>query len=220
MHGDDDDRALSFGKPCLSRPKAMYPHRTPRKVFRVQCALAAFPLEGSSPTRMRTISQKACGTRYDFLPEPTSKRAGCSIYGMLLPHCTRILGSEAGCNEYFDLMEVWNTVGGLPYDLYVQYPAVASFEHARQILAKVPDGFFLWVHVMTPHGPYLPDAADRGRFLPSGVKLRKFDEEGTPPGNRTTVPISSMKWTNTTLATTSSSDRRPRLRLLHGGPGK
>jgi arylsulfatase A-like enzyme len=117
---------------------------------------------------------------YDFLPEPTYQAGGLQyLWDATTPlHQNSGIGSRL--QEYCDLMEVWNTVGGLPYDLYVQYPAVASFEHARQILAKVRDGFFLWVHVMTPHGPYLPDAADRGRFLPSGVKLRKFDEEGTP----------------------------------------
>ncbi len=117
---------------------------------------------------------------YDFVPEPAYQTGGLQyLWDATAPlHQNSGIGSRL--QEYCDLMEVWNTVGGLPYDLYVRYPAVTSFEHAREMLAKVPDGFFLWVHVMTPHGPYLPDAADRGRFLPSGVKLRTFDEEGTP----------------------------------------
>src|SRR6516164_6948173 len=45
-----------------------------------------------------------------------------------------------------------------------------------KIRAKLPDGFFLWVHVMTPHYPWLPDAADRGRFLPD-AELQSFKEE-------------------------------------------
>ena len=48
------------------------------------------------------------------------------------------------------------------------FPAAASFRQARELLTSLPDGFFLWVHAMAPHWPYLPDAADRGRFLGGG----------------------------------------------------
>jgi arylsulfatase A-like enzyme len=40
----------------------------------------------------------------------------------------------------------------------------------------LPNGFFLWVHVMTPHDPYHPDAAERGRFIPED-QLRTFEFE-------------------------------------------
>jgi arylsulfatase A-like enzyme len=72
---------------------------------------------------------------------------------------------------------MWNSLRGLPSDLYLRFRAVASFEHTREVLAKLPDGFFLWVHVMTPHTPYLPDVAERGRFLPDGQPRTQPDEE-------------------------------------------
>ena len=117
---------------------------------------------------------------YDFLPEPIYQPGGLQhLWDGTTPlHQKSGIGSRL--QEYSDLMEVWNTLAQLPFNLYVRYRAVASFEHASELLAKLPDGFLLWVHVMTPHGPYLPDAADRGRFLPSDSKLRTFDEEGTP----------------------------------------
>jgi arylsulfatase A-like enzyme len=61
-------------------------------------------------------------------------------------------------------------------NLSMRFRAAASFERALEILDKLPDGFFLWVHVMTPHHPYLPDPADRGRFLPYDEQ-RTFEEE-------------------------------------------
>jgi arylsulfatase A-like enzyme len=59
----------------------------------------------------------------------------------------------------------------------MRYRPSASFEHTRQLLANLPDGFFLWVHLITPHNPYLPDAVDHGRFLPDS-ELRTFEEDG------------------------------------------
>jgi arylsulfatase A-like enzyme len=115
---------------------------------------------------------------YDLLPEPVYQRGGMEH----LWDATRPLHQNTGIGnrlqEYCDLLEIWNTLAQLPYDLYVRYRAVASFEHGQELLAKLPDGFFLWVHVMTPHGPYLPDAADRGRFIPANEQLA-YKQEGT-----------------------------------------
>jgi arylsulfatase A-like enzyme len=34
------------------------------------------------------------------------------------------------------------------------------------MLGSMPDGFFVWVHLIAPHFPYIPDVQDRGLFLP------------------------------------------------------
>lgn len=43
----------------------------------------------------------------------------------------------------------------------------ASFKQAAEVMATLRDGFFMWVHVLAPHFPYIPDPGDIGRFLPS-----------------------------------------------------
>jgi arylsulfatase A-like enzyme len=58
----------------------------------------------------------------------------------------------------------------------MRYRPVASFENARKLLATLPDGFFMWLHVITPHNPYIPGPEDRGRFLPDS-ELRTYEEE-------------------------------------------
>jgi arylsulfatase A-like enzyme len=102
---------------------------------------------------------------YDFMPEPIFQSG--SLQRMW--DATRPLHQDSGfgsrVDEYWDLEHVWNTVGRMNTQLSMRFPAVASFEQAHQILEKLPDGFFLWIHVMTPHSPYLPDSANRGRFL-------------------------------------------------------
>jgi arylsulfatase A-like enzyme len=116
------------------------------------------------------------GNDYDFFPEPTFRPGGLQH----LWDATRPLhqNSGIGCrmDEYIDLSEWWSFLGRLPYNLEARFRAVASFEHGREALAKLPDGFFLWIHVLTPHSPYLPDAADRGRFLPD-EQFRTFEFE-------------------------------------------
>ena len=117
---------------------------------------------------------------YEFLPEPTFQQGGLQhLWDATTPlHQDLRFGSRL--DEYTDLMHVWNHLGRMPTDLYVRFRPAASFEHAREVLAKLPEGFFLWVHVMTPHNPYLPDAADHGRFLPDN-ELRAFEEESGAP---------------------------------------
>ncbi len=114
---------------------------------------------------------------FDFLPKPTFQQGSLQHLWEAtssLHQDTRI-GSRM--DEYFDLMIVWNSLGRMPLGLHLEFRAAESFAHAREMLAKLPDGFFLWVHVMTPHGPYHPDAADRGRFIPDD-QLRTFEFEG------------------------------------------
>ena len=116
---------------------------------------------------------------FDVLPEPTFQQGGLQhLWDATLPlHQDSGFGSRM--DEYRDLIHPWNFVSRVPIDLALRFRPDASFEHARRVLAKLPDGFFMWIHVMTPHYPYLPDSADRGRFLPDAGPQSFQDEPDT-----------------------------------------
>ena len=108
---------------------------------------------------------------FDVLPEPNFQ--GGALEGLW--KATAPLHRESGfgsrIEEYIDLGRAWNYLSQTPADLPLRYPAEMSFRQASQILTELPAGFFLWVHVMAPHVPYLPAPADQGRFLPSTMAL-------------------------------------------------
>ncbi len=122
-------------------------------------------------------------SEYDFLPEPTFQKGGLQHLWEATASLHQNSGIGNRMDEYNDLMTGWNFMGGLPLDLFRRYPATESFAHGAKILDKLPDGFFLWIHVMTPHSPYHPDAASRGTFI-SEEKLRKFEDEGDEGARR------------------------------------
>jgi arylsulfatase A-like enzyme len=118
---------------------------------------------------------KSLENEFDVLPEPVFDNATQPLWNATRPlHQNTRIGSRMG--EYFDLEQVCSWLGRLPQNLYIRYRPGASFEQAQQVLAKLPDGYFLWVHVVTPHDPYLPDPADRGRFIPDAER-RTFEED-------------------------------------------
>jgi arylsulfatase A-like enzyme len=122
---------------------------------------------------------------YDSLPEPSFHNDGVKhLWDATRPlHQRSPVGSRVG--EYLDLESAWDFVpeqlGKSAGFMHLQVRPTASFEQARKVLAKLPDGFFLWVHVMAPHWPYLPDLADRGRFLASGEFLTVRDQSDLNP---------------------------------------
>ncbi|HZD32714.1 MAG TPA: sulfatase [Candidatus Angelobacter sp.] len=119
---------------------------------------------------------KSVENEFDAMPEPNFEPASQPLWDATRPlHQDSGVGSRL--DEYLDFEQVWRTVGGLPHNLWIRYRPDASFEHARQILASLPDGFFLWVHVLTPHDPYLPAAQEQGRFLPE-AELQTFEKDG------------------------------------------
>ena len=122
-------------------------------------------------------------SEYDFLPEPIFQQGGLQHLwqGTAALHQNSGIGNRM--DEYNDMMTAWNFMGDLPMDLFRRYPANESFKHGEKILEKLPEGFFLWIHVMTPHSPYRPDAASRGTFLPND-ELRKFEDEGDDGARR------------------------------------
>src|SRR5271166_814313 len=115
---------------------------------------------------------KSLENEFDALPELTYQQGGLQrLWDATSPlHQDSGIGSRI--EEYCDLKNVWDFFGRMPGDLYLRCRAVESFEQSQRVLAKLSDGFFLWVHVMTPHAPYLPDVQDRGRFIP-------YDEQQT-----------------------------------------
>lgn len=119
---------------------------------------------------------KSVKNEFDVLPEPVFHPGGVQrLWEATMPlHQDTGFGSRI--TEYFDLENAWDFVAGAPPDPSFRYRAAASFEHAKEILAKLPDGFFLWVHVLAPHHPYLPDPLDQGRFIPQAELLR-FEAE-------------------------------------------
>lgn len=58
------------------------------------------------------------------------------------------------------------------------FPPAATFAQAREVLGRLNEGFFMWVHVMAPHSPYLPDAPWKGRFLAPGEMMTMQDQLG------------------------------------------
>jgi arylsulfatase A-like enzyme len=121
---------------------------------------------------------------YDYLPLPKFEQGGIQRTGLQrLWSATTFLHQDSGLgsrvDEYFDLENLWNSLG-LPQSHSFRFRPAATFEHAQEILTKLPDGFFFWVHVTTPHDPYLPDPADQGRFIPY-TEQRAFEDESVTP---------------------------------------
>ena len=113
---------------------------------------------------------------FELLPEPTFHPGGFErLWEATRPlHQDSRIGSRI--TEYFDLETVWDSMQGRDESPSFRFRPNASFNHAKQILDQLGDGFFLWVHVMAPHHPYLPDPADQGRFIPE-AELQTFREE-------------------------------------------
>ena len=113
---------------------------------------------------------------YDILPEPIFQQGGLDRVW----NATRLLHQDNGfgrrVSEYFELEYFWNLVAGMAPNLSMRYRPSETFEHARELIAKLPQGYFLWVHAITPHNPYLPDPADHGRFLPDS-QLHTYEEQ-------------------------------------------
>ncbi len=120
---------------------------------------------------------KSIENQYDSLPEPNFHPGGVQRMWDATTPLHQDSGFGSRIDEYFDLENAWADLLRTPSSFSLRYRAAPSFEHGREMLATMPDGFFLWIHVMTPHWPYLPDSADRGRFFPGNMP-RPTEEEG------------------------------------------
>jgi arylsulfatase A-like enzyme len=137
---------------------------------------------------------------FDVMPEPHFQRGGLQhLWAATTPlHQDSGIGSRI--DEYFDLESLWSDVSRGPDNASMRFRPAASFEEARKVLAGLPDGYFLWVHVITPHNPYLPDAAERGRFLPSSDSNTYEEESGArwkphyPPNQQSLVDQRRLRY--------------------------
>jgi arylsulfatase A-like enzyme len=131
---------------------------------------------------------------YDFLPSPTFQEGGLQRMWEASDPLHQHTGIGNRADEYHDLETIWNSAARLPDDLNLRYPAADSFANARKILDQMPDsGFFLWVHVMSPHAPYHPGAAERGRFIPD-AQLRTFEDEESDSSRIAIPPVYGPEW--------------------------
>jgi arylsulfatase A-like enzyme len=126
---------------------------------------------------------EAMRSQYDFLPEPVFQKGGLQSMWDGTEPLHQHTGVGNRMDEYNDLMLSWNSLGRMPLDLFHRFPATETFAHAEKMVDQLPDGFFLWIHVMTPHSPYHPDAASRGTFLPES-EFKKFENEGDDGARR------------------------------------
>jgi arylsulfatase A-like enzyme len=122
---------------------------------------------------------KESEAEYDFLPNPVFQKGVIHDLWEVTTPLHQHSGFGSRIDEYRDLERVWNSLGPLPESQSFRLRADVTFDQAREIIAKLPAGFFLWVHVMAPHFPYLPDEADRGRFIPYAEQRAFEEEEGT-----------------------------------------
>jgi arylsulfatase A-like enzyme len=112
---------------------------------------------------------------FELFPEPVFH--GGRLQGLW--NASRLLHQDSGfgcrVDEYIDLDSLWTSLFQLPGNVSMRFRPDATFAHAQKLLNQLPDGYFLWVHVITPHNPYLPGPADRGRFLPPD-KVHTYEE--------------------------------------------
>ena len=109
---------------------------------------------------------KSMQSEFDDLPEPAFRKGGLQHLWSLTRPLHQDSGFGSRIDEYADFEGMWSMVGQLPRDISMRTRPDATFAQAREMLSRLPDGFFLWVHVISPHQPYIPDRADLGRFLP------------------------------------------------------
>ena len=129
---------------------------------------------------IRILSVESLENEYDFLPEPIFQKGGLQYLWDATTPLHQDSGFGSRIDEYLDLEVLWNLSGPATRQSPCGSGRLRVSRHAREMLAKLPDGFFLWVHVMTPHtGHIFPISKDRGRFLPANEQ-RSFEEEGEP----------------------------------------
>jgi len=123
---------------------------------------------------------KSLRNEFEVLPEPVFQQGGLQWLWTATTPLHQDSGIGTRIDEYIDLQKTWNPLSGMPSNAPMRFRPTVTFDQAKQILANLPDGYFFWIHVITPHNPYLPDASDRGRFLPDS-NLNTYEEE---TGNR------------------------------------
>lgn len=113
---------------------------------------------------------------FGVLPEPTFDPGSMQrLWDITRPlHQESQFGSRIA--EYFDLEVLWESLRGIKETPAFRIRPSFTFEGGEQVLNRLDPGFFLWVHVIAPHHPYLPDLPDQGEFIPQS-ELLSFKEE-------------------------------------------
>ena len=145
---------------------------------------------------------KSIENGFDDLPEPVFQTGGLQHLWSATSPLHQDSGFGTRIDEYFDFEGMWNLVGGMPRNLSMRMRPDVSFDNAREMLAKLPDGFFLWVHVISPHQPYLPMRRTVDDFSPT-THREVLTTSLKPFGSRTTRPINRAKWTSDACCTTN-----------------
>lgn len=85
----------------------------------------------------------------------------------------------SGTMDMVDLADRMVTVSGLVLPALRQglseTPPRATFEAAKKLISEMEEPFFIWIHVMAPHAPYLPSEEFRHRFLKPGLLEARQD---------------------------------------------
>jgi len=113
---------------------------------------------------------------FEVLPEPIFHHGGVQhVWNLTRPlHQDSRIGSRIA--EYFDLEDQWRSWQGKGESPAFRMRPNVTFAEASQVLNQLSDGFFLWVHVIAPHHPYLPDTSEQGRLIPE-TEVQSFKEE-------------------------------------------
>ena len=138
---------------------------------------------------------QAIAADYDALPDPAYRATGFQRLwdATAMLHQRQPFGSRG--NEFWDLGLAWDYLPtylekfrpGLFAHTRSDFPPVGGFEQALGILGSMPDRFFLWVHILAPHWPYLPDANNLGRFLRTDEMRTQENQSGLPNSSRYTL---------------------------------
>jgi arylsulfatase A-like enzyme len=120
---------------------------------------------------------------FDFLDGPVYRTGGFLRLWDAIARLRPPVSFGSRLDEFRDLEKTWRFVPALlnGYDskLFTHsrsaYPPAEIFDRARSLMHSLPPGFFLWVHVLAPHYPYLPDA-HLGSFLP-GPAMRTAEQQ-------------------------------------------
>ncbi|MCC9624262.1 sulfatase [Thalassospira sp. MA62] len=84
-----------------------------------------------------------------------------------------------GMMDMITLADRMKTVSGLVIPPFQQMasetPPKATFDAAKNLIAQMEGPFFIWLHVMAPHAPYLPSDEFRHRFLKPGLLETRQD---------------------------------------------
>ena len=113
---------------------------------------------------------------FNWLPDPQFDPGGMQrLWDATAPlHQNSGIGSRI--DEYFDLEIAWNKVTGRSNSAAFRYRPGATMRRAKEMMGLVPEGFFLWIHGMPPHHPYLPGSKERDRYLPQ-TEVLSFQED-------------------------------------------